>query len=66
MFEMLCRTSEHGLLITTRREWAMLISFAGSLELYRSPGFVRPTGEEPMSDDPDALQVLRQTGLSRN
>ena len=50
----------------------MLISFAGSLELYRSPGLVRATGEEPMSDDPDfltanqALQVLRQARLSRN
>ncbi|MGZ7091212.1 MAG: hypothetical protein ACXVKH_17230 [Candidatus Angelobacter sp.] len=53
-------------MITTRGEWAMLISFAGSPELYRSPGPVRATGEEPMSDDPDALQVLRQTGLSRN
>jgi hypothetical protein len=50
----------------------MLISFAGSLELYRSPGLVRATGEEPMSDDPDfltanhALQVLRQARFSRN
>jgi hypothetical protein len=48
----------------------LLISFAGSLELYRSPGLV--TGEEPMSDDPDfpkanhALQVLRRARLSRN
>ena len=45
---------------------------AGSLELYRSPGLVRATGDEPMSDDPDfptanhALQVLRQARLSRN
>jgi hypothetical protein len=44
----------------------------GPLELYRSPGLVRATGEEPMSDDPDfpkanhALQVLRQARLSRN
>ncbi|MGA7994069.1 MAG: hypothetical protein WCA28_04090 [Bradyrhizobium sp.] len=50
----------------------LLISFAGSLELYRSPGLVRATGGEPMSDDPDfpkanhALQVLRQARLSRN
>jgi hypothetical protein len=49
-----------------------LISFADSLELYRSPGLVGATGEEPMSDDPDfpkanhALQVLRQARLSRN
>jgi hypothetical protein len=26
MLEMLCPTSEHGLLITTRGAWAMLIS----------------------------------------
>jgi hypothetical protein len=45
---------------------------AGPLELYRSPGLVRATGEDPMSDDPDfpkanhALQVLRQARLSRN
>jgi hypothetical protein len=44
----------------------------GSVELYRSPGLVRATGKEPMSDDPDfpkanqALQVLRQARLSRN
>ena len=50
----------------------LLIGFAGSLELYRSLGLVRATGEEPMSDDPDlltanhALQVLRQARLSRN
>jgi hypothetical protein len=50
----------------------LLISFAGSPELYGSPGLVRATGEEPMSDDPDfpkanhALQVLRQARLSRN
>src|ERR1700675_4242327 len=50
----------------------MLIRFAGSPELYRSPGLVRATGEEPMSDDPDfpkanhALQELRQPRLSRN
>ena len=50
----------------------LLSGFAGSLELYRSPGLVRATGEEPMSDDPDfpkanhALQVLRQARLSRN
>jgi len=50
----------------------LLIGFAGSLELYRSPGLVRATGKEPMSDDPDfqkanhALQVLRQARLSRN
>jgi hypothetical protein len=50
----------------------LLISFAGSLELYRSPDLVRATGEEPMSDVPDfpkanhALQVLRQARLSRN
>jgi hypothetical protein len=50
----------------------LLISFAGSLELYRSPGLGRATGEETMSDDPDfpkanhALQVLRQARLSRN
>jgi hypothetical protein len=50
----------------------LLIGFAGSLELYRSPGLVRATGDEPMSDDPDfptanhALQVLRQARLSRN
>jgi hypothetical protein len=50
----------------------LLIGFAGSLELYRSPGLVRTTGEESMSDDPDfpkanhALQVLRQARLSRN
>jgi hypothetical protein len=50
----------------------LLISFAGSLELYRSPGFVRATGDQIMSDDPDfqkanhALQVLRQARLSRN
>ena len=49
-----------------------LISFAGPLELNRSPGLVRATGDEPMSDDPDfptanhALQVLRQARLSRN
>jgi hypothetical protein len=48
------------------------VSFAGPLELYRSPGLVRATGEEPMSGDPDfpkanhALQVLRQARLSRN
>ena len=50
----------------------LLINFAGSLELYRSPDLVRATGEKPMSDDPDfpkanhALQVLRQARLSRN
>jgi hypothetical protein len=44
----------------------------GSVELYRSPGLVRATGKEPMSDDPDfpkanqALQVLREARLSRN
>jgi hypothetical protein len=48
------------------------ISFAGYLELYRSSGFVRTTGEKLMSDDPDfpkvnhALQVLRQARFSRN
>jgi hypothetical protein len=42
-----------------------------AMELYRSPGLVRATGEKPMSDDPDfpkanrALQVLRQARLSR-
>jgi hypothetical protein len=50
----------------------LLIGFAGPLELYRSPGLVRATGDEPMSDDPDfptanhALQVVRQARLSRN
>jgi hypothetical protein len=47
-------------------------SFTTALELYRSPGLVRATGEESMSDDPDfpkanyALQVLRKARLSRN
>lgn len=47
-------------------------SFVGSLEPYCSLGFVKATGEELMSDDPDfpkanhALQVLRQARLSRN
>ena len=50
----------------------LLIGFAGSLELNRSPGLDEATGEESMSDDPDfpkanhALQVLRQARLSRN
>src|ERR1700686_5221787 len=50
----------------------LLIGFAGSLELYQSPGLVRATGEERMSDDPDfpkanhALQVLRPARLSRS
>jgi hypothetical protein len=50
----------------------LLTSFAGPVELYRSPGLVWATGVEPMSDDPDfpkathALQVLRQARLSRN
>ena len=49
----------------------LLIGFAGSLELNRSPGLDEATGEESMSDDPDfpkanhALQVLRQARLSR-
>jgi hypothetical protein len=61
------------ILVATRGGHTMLlISFAGPLELYRSPGLVRATGEESMSDDPDfpkanhALQVLRQARLSRN
>jgi len=50
----------------------LLIGFAGSLELNRSPGLDEATGEESMSDDPDfpkanhARQVLRQARLSRN
>jgi hypothetical protein len=50
----------------------LLVSFAGPLELNRSPGLMRAIGDEPMSDDPDfrtanhALQVLRQARLSRN
>ena len=50
----------------------LLIGFAGSLELNRSPGLDEATGEASMSDDPDfqkanyALQVLRQARLSRN
>jgi hypothetical protein len=50
----------------------LLIGFAGSLELNRSPCLDEATGEESMSDDPDfpkanhALQVLRQACLSRN
>jgi hypothetical protein len=42
----------------------LLIGFAGSLELNRSPGLDEATGEESMSDDPDfpkanhALQAI--------
>jgi hypothetical protein len=49
----------------------LLIGFAGSLELNRSPGLDEATGEESMSDGRDfpkanhALQVLRQARLSR-
>jgi hypothetical protein len=50
----------------------LLIGFAGSLELYRSPGLDEASGKESMSDDLDfpkanhALRVLRQARLSRN
>src|ERR1700761_4911745 len=58
--------------ITKSSRVPTLGQLASPLELYRSPGLVRATGEEPMSDDPDfpmashALQVLRQARLSRN
>jgi hypothetical protein len=56
----------HAGIVATHR------SFAGPPELYRSPGLMRATGDEPMSDDPDfpmanhALQVLRRARFSRN
>jgi hypothetical protein len=44
-----------GLVVATHR---------GTVELYQSPGFVRATGEKPMSDDPDFPKAIRPVNSS--